>query len=74
MEQGGFTWRHNSALKFLAQTLESVQSSNLYVDLQGYLSPCIITGDSLCPDMLLITADICLYIIELTVGFEKKFG
>ena len=70
LEQGRFAWRHNSASKFLAQTLESVKSSNLYVDLQGYLSPCIITGDS--HDMLLITADKCLYIIELTVGFETN--
>ena len=63
LDQGRFTWRHNSALKFLAQTLESVKPSNLYLDLPGYLSPCIITGDSLHPDMLLIIADKCLYII-----------
>ena len=72
LDQGRFAWRHNSALKFLAQTLESVKSSNLYSDLQGYLSPYIITGDSLRPDMLVITADKCLYIIELTVGFETN--
>ena len=43
------------------------------MDLPGYLSPCIITGDSLRPDMLLSTAD-KLYIIELIVGFETNLA
>ena len=58
---------------FLTQTFQSVNSSKLYVDLPGYLSPCIITSDSLRPDMLLSTAD-KLYIIELTVGFETNLA
>ena len=74
LDQGRFTWRHNSALRFLAQTFQSVNSSKLYVDLPGYLSPCIITGDSLRPDMLLSTVDNRLYIIELTVGFETNLA
>ena len=32
----------------------------------------IITGESLRPDMLLSIEDKCLYIIELTVGFETN--
>ena len=39
----------------------------------AYLSPCIITGDSLRPDMLLFTAD-KFYITELTVGFETNLA
>ena len=74
LDQGRFTWRLNSALRFIAQTVESVNSSKLYADLPGYLSPCIITGDSLRPDMLLSTADNRLYIIELTVGFETNLS
>ena len=73
LDQGRFTWQHNSALCFLAQTFQSVSSSKLYVDLPGYLSPYIITGDSLRPDMLLSTAD-KLYIIELTVGFATNLA
>ena len=69
-----FTWRHNSALKFLAQTLQSIRSAKLYVDLPVYLSPCIITGDRLHPDILVSTADNSLYIIELTVGFETNLN
>ena len=74
LDQGRFTWQHNSALHFLAQTFQSVDSSKLYVDLPGYLSPCIITGDSLQPDMLLSTIGNRLYIIELTVGFETNLA
>ena len=74
LDQGHFTWRHNSALCFLAHTFQSVNSSKLYVDLPGYLSPCIITGDSLRPDILLSTIDNRLYIIELTVGFETNLA
>ena len=43
------------------------------MDLPGYLSLCIITGDSLWPDMLPSTAN-KLYIIELTVGFETNLA
>ena len=74
LTEGRFTWRHNSALKFLAETLQSIQHAKLYVDLPGYLSPCIVTGNSLRPDILLSTADNILYIIELTVGFETNLN
>ena len=72
LEQGRYTWRHNTVLKFLAQTLPSLQPSKLYVDLLGYLSPSILTGESFRPDMLLSIEDKCLYIVELTVGFETN--
>ena len=55
--------------KFLAKTLPSVKPSKLYVDLPCYLSPSILTGESLRPDMLLSIEDKCLYIIEVTTGF-----
>ena len=63
-----------SALKFLVETLQSIQHAKLYVDLPGYLPPCIVTGNSLRPDILLSTADNILYIIELTVGFETNLN
>ena len=62
LEQGRYTWRHNSALSFIAQTLQSINSAKLYVDLPGYFSPCTITSDSLRPDIILSTADNVLYI------------
>ena len=74
LEEGRYTWRHNSALHFVASTLQSVRYSSLYADLPGFLSPCIITGDQLRPDMLLSIGKSTLYMIELTVGFETNLN
>ena len=72
LEQGCSTCRHNTVLKFLAQTLLSLQPSKLYIDLPGYLSLSIVPGESLCPGMFLSIEDKCLYTIEVTVGFETS--
>ncbi len=42
----------------------------MYVDLPGFISPSVITGDELRPDLLLTIENKILYILELTVGFE----
>ena len=64
-----FTWRHDSVLNFIAQTLQPVKNSNLFVDLPGYNSPSIVTGDTFRPDLLLSINSDCLYILELSVGY-----
>ena len=70
LEQGRFTWRHDSALHFIASSFHCIRDVFIFADIPAYLSPCIITGDSFRPDMLIKTASNCLYVIELTVGFE----
>ena len=50
------------------------KNSSQYVDLPGFSSPCIITGDQLRPYMLLSAGKATLYIIELTVGFETNLN
>ena len=72
LEDGRYTWRHNSALHFVASTLQCIKNSTLYVDLPGFLSPCILTGDLLRPDLLLCIGTATIYIVELTVGFETN--
>ena len=67
-----FTWRHDSVLNFLVQTLQSIHTCKLYADLSGFKSPSIITGDIYRPDLLVITPDESLYVVELTVGFETN--
>ena len=74
LDEGRFTWRHNSALKFIANSFQSIVGSTLYVDLPGFLSPCIITGDTFRPDILLVTKDKKLFVLELTVGFETNLN
>ncbi len=56
----------------IASTLKSLNCSNLYVDLPGYISPSVVTGDTLRPDLLLTIENKCIYILELTVVFESN--
>ena len=44
----------------------------LYADLPFFSSPSLITGDSLRPDLVLISPDNTLYLLELNVGFETN--
>ena len=69
--EGRFTWRHHSALNFLASSLQCLNNCIFYVDLPQYL--CLITGDDLRPDMLISTSN-ALYVVELSVGFETNLN
>ena len=72
LNQGRYTWRHNSVLQFIANSLSAIKDIILYVDLPSFNSPSIITGDSQRPDLLITTSDKHLYILELTVGHETN--
>ena len=72
MDEGRYTWRHNSVLLFLANTFSSLKQCTVYADLPSFLSRCFITGESYRPDLLLLTDKNILYILELTVGFETN--
>ena len=67
-----FTWRHDSVLYFIAQTLQPSNNSTLFVDLPGYNNPSVLTGDTFRPDLLLSFSTDCLYILELSVGYESN--
>ena len=59
-------------LQFIASCFKSVPDSVLYVDLPGFITPSVISGNSLRPDLLLAVSKKCLFILELTVGFETN--
>ena len=59
-------------LESLLHVVAGCKSSDLYVDLPGYLSPSVITGDELRPDLLITLENKIIYIIELTVGYETN--
>ena len=73
LNEGRFTWRHDSVLNFITSNLTSVQRSKLYVDLPGFITPSVITGDELRPD-LVFEIENNLYILELTVGYETNLN
>jgi len=72
LQDGRYTWRHNSVLLHIAKTLSSVVYSSLFTDLPIFPSPSLITGDSLRPDLLLVLSKTSVYVLELTVGFESS--
>ncbi len=67
-----FTWRNDSILNFISNNIPSQHFQNTFADLPGFSNPSIITGDKHRPDLLLMTKDNCLYILELTVGYETN--
>ena len=56
----------------MAKILLSVKDEKVYADLPGYNSPSVITDDEYRPDMLLLTPENTLYVVELTVGHESN--
>jgi len=71
LDEGRFTWRHNSLLFSLANALSSLKQSAVYADLPSFLSLGLITGESFRPDLLL-TDEKILYVLEITVRFETN--
>ena len=72
LQDGRYTWRHNSVLLHIATTLSSVVHSSLFADLPIFPSPSLITGESLRPDLVLVLNNTSAYLLELTVGFESN--
>ena len=71
LDEGRYTWRHNSVFIFLANSFFSLRHCTVYTDLPSFLSP-FITGECFCPDLLLLNDTNILYTLELTVGFETN--
>ena len=72
LDQGRYTWRHDSVLNFIANTLSALPGCSIYADLPAFLSPSLVTGDSLRPDLHLITKNNTLHILEVTIEFETN--
>ena len=66
-----YTWRHNSVLLNLAHFLQPIVKK-LYCDIPSLLSPEIVTGTAVRPDLLVVDRMNNLYVIELTVGHESN--
>ena len=64
--------RYDSILHFLAKFLQGVKGIALFVDLPNSKSPSIITGESLRSDLMITSSDNCLYVLELSVGFQSN--
>ena len=74
LQDGRYTWRHNSVLLNIARAFSSVANSSLYAELPNFPSPSLITGDSLRPDLVLVLNNASIYVLELTVSFESNIN
>ena len=70
LNQGRFTWRHDSVIYYLAKVLSS-ENRSIYADIEQHKSPSFITGIEYRPDLLVVYNE-TLYVLELTVGFETN--
>ena len=68
-----FTWRHNSILNFLAQTLQSASGFDLFSDLPGFKNPSIVTGDTFRPDLLLASPNHCCTLSSSLLAMSPIF-
>ena len=85
LNQGRFTWRHNSVLHHLCLTLRTAYATvshppNIFADLPGCLSPSGTTippnilYTSQRPDLVLIFSYHKIVLLELTVPFEPNIS
>ena len=83
LNQGRYTWRHNSVLNHLVLALGSAYSASdtppqIFADLHGHLSssnstiPSHVLPTSLRPDLVLLFPNRKIYYLELTVPFETN--
>ena len=72
LQDGRYTWRHNSILLHIAKTLSSITNSSIYADLRIFPSPSLITGDSLRPGLVLELNNASVYVQEFAVGCESN--
>ena len=72
LQQGRYTWHHDSITFFIAITFPSLQLGKIFADIQGFVCNSIITGHDLRLDLLLSLSNKSLYILELTVGYESN--
>ena len=73
LEQLRYNWRHDSILACLGSFIPKGPLFSLYIDIPGFNSPSIITGDADRPDFLVITEKV-MWILELTAGFETNIS
>ena len=73
LDHGRYNWRHDSVLLCLSKSFSYFPEWSIYADLPSFLTPSLISGDALRPDLILHNKHKnTLYILELTVGFESN--
>ena len=72
LQQGRYTWRHNSILANITKALIGLKDVQIYADLPGYNCPTTVTRSLKRPDLILVHRKGNVIVVELTCGFITK--
>ena len=68
-----YNYRHDSVLLKIVKSNKSSEVRRIYADLEGYISPSIISREDKRLNIIIVERD-NVYIFELTIGFETNIG
>ena len=75
LDHGRCNWRHDSVFLCFSKSLSHLTDWSIYADLPSFPSPCLITGNSFRPDLILYNKyNNKIHILELTVGFDSNLN
>ena len=69
LDEGRYTWRHDSILATLLSSIDGLRDVRIYADIQGYPCPTVVTGTLKRPDVIIVYQEKIVIILELTCGF-----
>ena len=68
-----YNYRHDLVLLNIVKSIKSSEVRRIYADLEGYISPSIISGEDKRPVIIIVERD-NVYIFELIIGFETNIS
>ena len=69
LQQGRYTWRHNSILATLLSKIEGLRDLKVFADIPGHPCPTVVTGTLKRPDVIMVYQEKTVIVLELTCGF-----
>ena len=69
LQQGRYTWKHNSILATLLRSIDGMRDLKLFADIPGYPCPTVVTGTLKRPDIIIVDQEKIALVLELTCGF-----
>ena len=69
LQQGRYTWRHNSILATLLSNIDGLRDLTIFADIAGYPCPTVVTGTLTRLDFIIVFQKKSFIVLELTCGF-----
>ena len=69
LREGRYNWRHDAIIANIAKFFTALKNVQVFADIDQRMSPSIITGEDLRPDLIVVHQSRDIYVLELTVGF-----